>query len=412
MSAFGSKITVHPKQERNEGGNIPITSNYPDTIILTGSRPRALVADDDPTVVAMLQRVLTRKGFDVATARDGEEAWVLINSVDFNVVLADLQMPRAGGLELFDEVRAQKPHLPFIFVTGQPTLDSAVAAMNKGAIAYLQKPFEPDQVVEALERAVKDMDDAPMSTRNSGRAAQERFGQALAGLHLHYQPIIQWSTRSAFSYEALMRTTYAEVPHPGVFLDLAEGLGRVRELGRTVRHRAASDITSMEGAPDTIFVNLHPEELQDDELFEPDRPLTRVADRFFLEITERESLSKMNDAVDRIRALKKLGFRIAIDDIGAGYSGLNSFVDLEPDLVKIDMGLVRGIDTCARRQKLVFSLLELARQLDIAVVAEGVETKPELDTLLEFGCDLFQGYLFARPGAPFPAAALPAQVTP
>jgi len=122
-----------------------------------------------------------------------------------------------------------------------------------------------------------------------------------------------------------------------------------------------------------------------------------------LEITERESLRGMVDIMKRIRALKSLGYRIAIDDIGAGYSGLNSFVDWEPDLVKIDMGLIRGIDTCARRKKLVSSLLELARELEIDVVAEGVETEGERDTLVELKCDLLQGYLFCKPSEPYPA---------
>ncbi len=405
MSAPGTKATMQPNEVGVQGAPADVSLSVPAQVISSG-RPRALVADDDPVTVAMMQRVLTRKGFDVATAQDGEEAWVLASSVDFHVILTDIEMPRASGLELFDGIRATKPHVPFIFVTGRPTLESAVEVMNKGAIAYLPKPFEPEQVYQALERAMKEFS-APMSTRTTGRGATQQFGLALAGLHLHYQPIVRWSTRTPYAYEALMRTSYSEVPHPGVFLDLAEGLGRVHELGRMVRSRAASDVVDLPGAPELVFVNLHPEELQDDDLFDPSGPLASVAERFCLEITERESLSKLGDALDRIRALKHLGFKIAIDDLGAGYSGLNSFVDLEPDLIKVDMGLVRGIDTCARRQKLVSSLVSLARELDIDVIAEGVETEAELATLVEYQCDLFQGYLFSRPGPPFVAPYFP-----
>jgi EAL domain-containing protein (putative c-di-GMP-specific phosphodiesterase class I) len=406
MSQSGSKVTVGT----NRSAVPELSLSIPAGLSISSKRPRALVADDDPLVVAVLQRILTRKGFDVATARDGDEAWVLATSLEFSLILTDLEMPRAGGVELFDEVRALNPDIPFIFVTGRPTLESAVELMNKGASAYIRKPFEPEQVAAAIERTLQDV--APMSTKNTGRHASARFALGLAELHLHYQPIIRWSTRSTFSYEALMRTAHTEIPHPGAFLDLAEGLGSVHELGRAVRQRVASDVTHLPNSPETVFINLHPEELLDDELFSATSPLSAIATRCYLEITERESLSMMDDAVERIRALKEMGYRIAIDDIGAGYSGLNSFVDLEPDLVKIDMGLVRGIDSCSRRPKLVRSLLALARELDIDVVAEGVETERELATLVEFGCDLFQGYFFSKPAPPYPKPVIPKELVP
>lgn len=410
LDADGLKVTVHSRQVA--AGTTPLSSDEHQRapVEIGGKRPLALIADDDPLVVTILQRVLTRKGFDSVTARDGDEAWVLVNSHDVSIVLTDLEMPRSGGLDLLKSVREIKPHLPFIFVTGRPTLESAVEIMNAGAAAYVPKPFEPDAIIGALDRVTRELV-GPMSTQTQGRGAQRRFGQALSDLYLHYQPIARWSTRSTFSHEALMRTSFADVPHPGAFLDLAEGLGRVHDLGRAVRRRAASDIAAAADTPGTAFINLHPEELLDDDLFDEASPLGQMSERIYLEITERESLSKMTDAVDRIRRLKKLGFRIAIDDIGAGYSGLNSFVDLEPDLVKIDMGLVRGINDCSRRRKLVGSLVILARELQIEVIAEGVETEAELATLLELDCDLFQGYLFAKPGPAFPNAKFPEKVT-
>jgi EAL domain-containing protein (putative c-di-GMP-specific phosphodiesterase class I) len=105
---------------------------------------------------------------------------------------------------------------------------------------------------------------------------------------------------------------------------------------------------------------------------------------------------------ERIARLREMGFRIAIDDIGAGYSGLNSFAMVQPDIVKLDITLVRGVDNDPVKRKLVRLLGDLCRDLGILVVAEGVETPDERDTLVELGCDLLQGYLFARPGAPFP----------
>jgi EAL domain-containing protein (putative c-di-GMP-specific phosphodiesterase class I) len=97
-----------------------------------------------------------------------------------------------------------------------------------------------------------------------------------------------------------------------------------------------------------------------------------------------------------------LGYRIAVDDLGAGYAGLNYLAMLEPDVVKLDIGLVRDIHKIPVKRKLVGSMIGLCRDLGIVVVAEGVETVEERDVLVELQCDLLQGFLFARPGKPFP----------
>jgi EAL domain-containing protein (putative c-di-GMP-specific phosphodiesterase class I) len=124
-----------------------------------------------------------------------------------------------------------------------------------------------------------------------------------------------------------------------------------------------------------------------------------------LEVTERSSLGGLDDVQARVAELRKLGFRIAIDDLGAGYAGLTSFALLEPEIVKIDMTLTRGIDKSAVKQKLVSSLTGLCREMNMTIVTEGVETAAERDTLVGLGCDLLQGYLFAKPGRPFPAVS-------
>jgi EAL domain-containing protein (putative c-di-GMP-specific phosphodiesterase class I) len=95
-----------------------------------------------------------------------------------------------------------------------------------------------------------------------------------------------------------------------------------------------------------------------------------------------------------------------VDDLGAGYAGLTSFAQLEPEVVKVDMSLIRGLDRSPTKQKLVHSIVGLCRGLGIQMIAEGIETIEERDTLVGLGGDLCQGYLFARPGRAFPPAAL------
>ena len=142
-------------------------------------------------------------------------------------------------------------------------------------------------------------------------------------------------------------------------------------------------------------------QITDEQLFNADSDLARISHRVVFEITERADLSGIDDPRRRITDLKRSGFRVAVDDIGAGYAGLNSFVTLDPDLIKLDMMLVRNIDSDLLRQRLVRSLIDLCVDMSIDVVAEGIETPAERDTLIALGCDLFQGYLFARPELPF-----------
>ncbi len=115
-------------------------------------------------------------------------------------------------------------------------------------------------------------------------------------------------------------------------------------------------------------------------------------------------IATKNNVRARVAELRDSGFRIAVDDLGAGYADLNSFAVLEPEFVKLDMSLIRNLDTSTIKQKLVKSMASLCGEMRLYVVAEGVETLEERDAAVEFGCDLRQGYLFARPGPPFPEA--------
>jgi EAL domain-containing protein (putative c-di-GMP-specific phosphodiesterase class I) len=220
-----------------------------------------------------------------------------------------------------------------------------------------------------------------------------------------FQPIIGWAERRVFGYEALLRSDEPLMKNPAEMLDAAERLGRLHELGRTVRASVAADAPK---APEEakLFVNLHSADLNDEELYSAQAPLSRIATRVVLEVTERASLYGVKNLAASVAKLKALGFQIAIDDLGAGYAGLTSFTQLEPEVAKLDMSLVRGVDSDVRRQSIVRSMKKLCDELGILVVAEGVETVPERNTLAELGCDLLQGYLFAKPGRGFEAAKL------
>jgi len=233
------------------------------------------------------------------------------------------------------------------------------------------------------------------------RELELQLGRCVASLAMHFQPIVHAADRTRFGYEALLRSTDTVFPHPGAVLDAAERLERVPTLGRAVRAHIAKVIAAAPVERGMVFINLHLLDLFDKQLTSAFAPLSKVASRVCLEITERTSLEGELDLRYRVAELRELGYRIAIDDLGGGHARMGTFTPLDTDFVKLDMSLVRDVDQHPMKQRLIRSITELCRKQDTKVVAEGVETEAEARELVELGCDLLQGYLIARPALPF-----------
>jgi EAL domain-containing protein (putative c-di-GMP-specific phosphodiesterase class I) len=379
----------------------------------TSPRPRVLVVDDDETLVRTYARTLAAEGYDVEVRFDGESAVNAVRANPFDVVLSDIDMPRLSGLALLERIRAHDLDIPVVLITGSPSLETAMAAVEHGALRYLAKPVDSHALKSVTASAVRlhhlarakrsALDLAGGVDRLVGDRAGlvASFGSALETMWIAYQPIVSWSRREVFGYEALLRSGEPKLPHPGAILDAAERLDRLPELGRAIRSAACQPGTAMpEGA--MLFVNLHTHDLLDDELFDTKSPLAAVAQNVVLEITERASLHHIRDVQARIGRLREMGFRIAVDDLGAGYAGLTSFAQLEPEVVKLDMSLVRNVHTQPTKQTLVRTMISMCKELGMKIVAEGIESPEERDVIVAAGCDLMQGYLFAKPGRPFP----------
>jgi EAL domain-containing protein (putative c-di-GMP-specific phosphodiesterase class I) len=233
------------------------------------------------------------------------------------------------------------------------------------------------------------------------RELEGKLDRCLATLRMHFQPIVHASTRERFGYEALLRSEDKSLPHPGAILDAAERLERLAALGRGVRAQAARVIAASPVERGLVFINLHLHDLFDKQLLSPFAPLSKVASRVVLEITERTSLEGQLDLRYRVAELRELGYHIAIDDLGGGHARMGTFTPLDTDFVKLDMSLVRDVDKHKMKQRLIGSVTQLCREQGTQVIGEGVETEAEAEVLVDLGCDLLQGYLIARPGPPF-----------
>jgi EAL domain-containing protein (putative c-di-GMP-specific phosphodiesterase class I) len=368
-----------------------------------------LVVDDDQVVLSLLVRALEQK-FDVIPCRTATDALARVRQGGFEAVVSDINMPGMNGIELLRAVREHDPDLPVLLVTGLPSWEGAAEAIELGVFRYLPKPFDIEQLRGTVMQATQlcrlarlkreALSLAGLAGPSNRAGLQASFERAMATFGMAFQPIVSLSTKSILGYEALLRSREPSLPGPEDVVGAAEQLGATERLGRATRAFAAhrGPLMSQDWL---LFLNLHPNDLLDPELTDPASPLVGMASRVVLEITERSPLVRLEEVRARTVELRRLGFRIAIDDLGSGYAGLASFAALEPDIVKVDMNLIRGIETSNVKRRLVSSVAALCREMNMLLVAEGVETAAERDILSDMGCDLFQGFLFARPEAAF-----------
>ncbi len=364
---------------------------------------RVLVVDDDPAMRRVCARVLGNEGWEVVVVEGGKAAIASVcdKTIPFDCVVSDVHMPEIDGFALIAAIRRYDDDLPVLLMTGDPSLDGAVRAMDTGAVSYLSKPFDHETLAAGVARAARRHGVARMRRRARSTTDGEltsmaaRFDSALARSWMAFQPIIDVTLSRPFAFEALVRTDEGSLNRPDVLIATAERLGRIHDLGRTVRTAVAHAAANV---PDDvlIFVNVHGLELTDEDLFGDSCALAPLASRIVLEITERIGLDPVAGPA-RVEMLRQRGYRIAVDDLGAGYAALGALATLEPEVVKLDMSLVRDIDRHPTKRRVVGAIATLCRELGSRVIAEGVETQAELRTVRDAGIDLIQGFLFARP---------------
>ncbi len=373
---------------------------------------RILLADDEPEIRRAYERVLKRAQLDVVTAADGASALQAVREQPFDAIVSDISMPGMTGLQLLRAVRERDLDVPVILMTGGSALRIATEAVQYGATRVLLKPVESSLLIQTVQRAVGlynlarlkrqalELMGAEDKLLGDSAALTNCFERAMSTLWMAFQPIVDLKARRVYAYEALLRSDEPAMSKPELMLSAAERLGRVTEIGRLIR--AAVARAAVHAPSDAlIFVNLRAEDLEDEQLWSASSPLSALARRVVLEITERTSIERVPHLGDRVEMLRRLGFRIAVDDLGAGYAGLSTLAMVEPEVVKLDMSLVRDVDSNATKRGIVLSMSELCAQLGMRVIVEGVETPSERDVLLEAKCDLMQGFYFARPGRGF-----------
>ncbi|WP_250527970.1 EAL domain-containing protein [Caballeronia sp. GAWG2-1] len=213
-----------------------------------------------------------------------------------------------------------------------------------------------------------------------------------------FQPIVDVQSGSPYAYEALVRGPNGE--SAGSVLSQVDDSNRYN-FDQRCRTTAIEQAASM-GMDSFLSINFMPNAVYQPaacirSTFEAAEKHGFPVNKIIFETIEGENIISRSHLVQIFRAYKSFGFQTAIDDFGAGYSGLTLLADFQPDLIKLDMALVRDIDTDTVRQRIVAGVLKICSDLGIRVIAEGIETQGERDFLEAAGVSLMQGYLFAKP---------------
>lgn len=243
---------------------------------------------------------------------------------------------------------------------------------------------------------------AELEQTRSARETRGLIEQVIAdrAFAIAYQPIVSLSSQDIVSYEALSRFSASPYRTPDRWFHDAESVGLGVELELAAIGAA---LHAFDALPDdcSLSVNASPAAIVSGQLMDLITP--DIRSRIILEVTEHAKVEDYGALHAALAPLKVTGVRVAIDDAGAGYSGLQHIIALAPEFIKLDMSLTRGIDADPALRALVAAMMFYARETGALVVAEGIETAEELHTLRRLGVDRGQGYLIGKPG---PIAAI------
>jgi EAL domain-containing protein (putative c-di-GMP-specific phosphodiesterase class I) len=390
-----------------------------------------VVVDDVDSNVMLLDRLLTRAGLrNLRLYTDPREAVAHLGDDDPDLVLADLHMPYLDGYAVLEQVarHAGGAYLPVLVLTADSSHQAVRRALESGARDFLTKPFDAGEVAlrvrnlletRFLHRALRENNvmlrqqvewfrRTQPEEAAAARQARDRIARVLAdrAVRTVFQPIVDLHTGATVGLEALSRFDGEPARGPHLwFAEAAEvGLGLALEV--LAVERALEALAEL---PEPLFltVNVSPVALLSPDLRARCGPA--VTPRLALELTEHVPVEDYEALARAVAPYRAEGASLAVDDAGAGYAGFRHLVGLAPDIVKLDMSITRRINCVAAQRAVASALVQYTAETSTQLLAEGIETEAELETLRNLGVDWGQGYHLARP-QPLSAALAAAHV--
>jgi EAL domain-containing protein (putative c-di-GMP-specific phosphodiesterase class I)/CheY-like chemotaxis protein len=377
---------------------------------------RVLIADDEPALRGALADLLEHEDDVVliGAAGDADEAIALAGDERPDVALVDVSMPAGGGARAAREIARCSPDTRVIALSAFEDRPTVLEMLRAGAVGYLVKGTAGEEIVDSIQKVMaggaslsgevitgivaeltkqlrREHDEREHIDARRGEI--ERF-VAGEGVSMAFQPIVDLASGATVGFEALARFSSPPPRPPNEWFAEAVALALGVQLELTT---VAQALRGLSRVPEGVYLALNcshraavSEELA--------ALLAPHAERLVLEITEHEAIEDYDDLVGALAPLRARGTRIAIDDAGAGFASLRHTLHIAPDIVKLDMSLTRGIDADRTKRALAAAMVSFAEEVGFALVAEGIETREELEALRELGVAFGQGFFMAEPG--------------
>ncbi|MBW4591757.1 MAG: EAL domain-containing response regulator [Brasilonema angustatum HA4187-MV1] len=383
---------------------------------------KILVIEDEKLVRENIIDLLAAEDFDTIAAANGRVGLDLAVSQIPDLILCDLMMPEVDGYGVLTRLR-EKPitaTIPFIFLTAKSARTDFRQGMDLGADDYLTKPFTRTELLNAItSRLAKQATLAKqVSTKFDAQTfspkqqmiemflrraiEREEFEQFL----IYYQPIVDIHSGRIIGAESLLRWQHPELGMvtPTELIPLAESTGLILPISDWVLKNVCQQMKLWhnQGFTDLrIAVNISANQLKQPNFTEKIIHLllanNLVPDCLVLELTENIIMPDMNQAISTMNEIHSYGVKIAIDDFGAGYTSLIYLKQLPIHTLKIDRYFIQCIANDLQKAIITTALIQMAHNLNLHIVAEGVETEQELAFLRQHKCDAIQGFLFSHP---------------
>ncbi len=382
-------------------------------------RLSVLVAEDDPLVRSYLADLIKAdQAFEyVGAAVDATEAIALAASVRPDVVLVDVRMPGGGGITAARGIGRRSPESKLIALSGQGDRATVLQMLEAGVVGYLLKSCSAREIVEAIKRAPEGQGSLSIEvtgdiihelagqlsvrtrTRKKHQVSERRIGRVLReqeALTMVFQPILELNGGETMGAEALARFKGPPAQRPAsLWFAEAASVGLREELELLAVEKAIEALPQLPAGV-RLAVNVSPTTLMTDRFL--DVISETDGSRLVAEITEHAPIHDYADLGEKLGRLRAHGMQLAIDDAGAGYSSLRHILELRPDLIKLDITLIRNIDRDGAKQALAAGLISFAHKSNALIVAEGIEHAEEAKMLIELGATYGQGHYLVVPG--------------
>ncbi len=361
-----------------------------------------LLVDDDEGIREGLAAALEREGRTIITCSDIESAEIVIEHTAVSHIVSDVRLSgrfAVDGLDFINHARKHRVDTRIIVMSGSGSPEMSQEAMQRGAIGFLDKPFDIAQLERLLATSSR------KSEAHSHLVRVPNFDEILAAgdIQPYFQPILDLKSGKVHGFEALTRLPGGEIlSNPEILFDYAGRKMRVPELENACLERTIPIGKTLVDHGKLLFVNLHPLVFSEGKAF-AERFLSVARghgmqlDHLVLEITEQASIEDSEKSMEAIDLLAAAGIQFAFDDVGVSYSHLMHIHRVKPRYLKISRHFGAGFESDATKIKIVRNIAALARDFGSEIVLEGVETEATMLEARALGIRYVQGYLFGRP---------------